>query len=211
MTFRKFLIRFVLLLIFLSGVFTLVLYKKINPLTEQLACAVVSDQASNIINETILEWLTDEQIDYDDLISLRVDQQGRVTALTTNIQEINRLKTGLLAALDSSSTMIGNHQLGIPLGNFIGPQVLSGRGPEIPVEFSTVSSSDARFYSAFSEAGINQTLHRVMLEVSLELLILLPSTTVETTVSTEVCVGETVLLGTVPQQYGILEIPQKTA
>lgn len=43
-----------------------------------------------------------------------------------------------------------------------------------------------------------------MMDVSLELIILLPSGTITDRVTTEVCVAETVLLGPVPNSYAYL-------
>lgn len=174
---------------------------QINPLTEELAVAKVSDYASNVINDAVNIQINQGNIQYDDLVQLQTDSSGNITALTTNMQEMNRLKTQLLKILDSDIYDIDNNEISVPSGNLTGIQLLSGRGPLIPVKIVAVSSSDANFFGEFADAGINQTLHRIILNVSLDLIVLLPSGTITDHVSTDVCVAETVLLGPVPQNY----------
>jgi sporulation protein YunB len=184
----------------------LALRGKIDPLTEELAQAQVSNLASQTINEAVAEQLRQDDIQYGDLVTLERDDSGGITALTTNMLEMNRLKTGLLSLLDGEKYDITGENLNIPLGNLSGIQLLSGRGPNIPVKVLAVSSTDAWFTGEFSEAGINQTLHRIMLSVTLEVMLLLPTGTVTERVDTQVCVAETVLLGQVPDSYTYFNI-----
>ena len=92
-------------------------------------------------------------------------------------------------------------ELGIPLGNIFLPELLSGRGPLLPVKIISVSSSDAKFMNRFSEAGINQTLHQIVIEVILAATALTPVGTTTVQVSSQVVVAETVIVGTVPNSY----------
>ena len=174
---------------------------KVDPLIEELALATVSDVASNVINDAINVQITEGDIQYSDLVTLEHDNSGNITALTTDVQEMNRLKTQLLEILDDDIFDINDDIISVPMGNLTGIQLLSGRGPKIPVKIVAVSDSDANFIGDFSDAGINQTIHRIMLNVALDLVILLPSGTVTDHVSTDVCVAETVLLGPVPDSY----------
>lgn len=174
---------------------------RINPLTEELAVAQISDVASNVVNEAVNTQISQGNIQYDDLVTLQRDNSGNITALTTNMQTMNQFKTQLLKTLDDEIHGVGDDEIGVPSGNLTGFQLLSGRGPRIPVKIVAVASSDANFSGEFSDAGINQTIHRIMLNVSLDLLILLPAGTVTERVTTDVCVAETVLLGQVPESY----------
>ena len=192
---------FLILLVFLLICFGVVLHTKVNPLTEELALAKITDVASNVINQVVSRQIEEGNVRYDDLVQLERDNNGNITALTTNMQEMNRLKTQLLTILDDDIYDISGDEISIPLGNLTGIQLLSGRGGTIPVKIVAVSSSDANFRGEFADAGINQTIHRIMMDVSLDLIVLLPSGTVTDHVSTEVCVAETVLLGQVPHSY----------
>ena len=178
---------------------------RINPLTKELAQAKISDAASNVINRAVNQQIQQGDIRYEDMVELQRDNSGAITALTTNMQEMNRLKTQLLELLDDDIYSIEDDEISIPMGILTGIQLLSGRGPSIPVKIVAVSSSDATFRGEFTDAGINQTIHRIMMEVSLDLIVLLPSGTVTDRVSSQVCVAETVLLGPVPETYAYLD------
>lgn len=190
-------------ILLLSVLFCLgaLLRTRVNPLTEELALARISDAASNVINEAVNEQISEGNIQYDDLVTLQQDTSGTITALTTNMQTMNQLKSQLLVLLDEKVHEISDDDIGVPTGSLTGTLLLSGRGPQIPVKIVAVANSDAVFNGEFSDAGINQTLHRIMLTVALDLVILLPSGTVTERVETDVCVAETILLGRVPESY----------
>ena len=181
-----------------------VLHVRVNPLVQELAQAKITDAASGVINRAVNQQIQRGDIQYENLVTLQRDNEGNITALTTNMREMNRLKTELLTLLDDEIYSIEDDAISIPVGNLTGIQLLGGRGPEIPVKIVAVSSSDADFQGEFLDAGINQTIHRIMMDVSLELIILLPSGTITDRVTTEVCVAETVLLGPVPNSYAYL-------
>ncbi len=189
------------ILIITGLLISVMLQTRVNPLTEELALAKITDVASNVINQAVSEQIESDDVQYDDLIDLELDKDGNITALTTNMREMNRLKTQLLTRLDSDMYDVSDDEISIPVGNLTGVQLLSGRGGVIPVKIVAVSSSDASFRGEFLDAGINQTIHRIMMDVALDLIILLPSGTVTDHVVTEVCVAETVLLGQVPESY----------
>ena len=89
-----------LILLLLTAVFVYVRLA-ITPLVEQLVLARVDNRASYIINEAIEEQLRSEDIDYENIIILEKDVNGVITALKTNINEINRLKTQILSVIDT--------------------------------------------------------------------------------------------------------------
>ena len=64
-----------------------------------------------------------------------------------------------------------------------------------------VGSSNASFENEFTEAGINQTKHRIILNVDVSVSILLPGFSTYTKVSNRFTVAETIIVGTVPDSY----------
>lgn len=192
-----------LLVLLLSILFCIgaLLRTRVNPLTEEMALAQVSDVASNVINEAVNEQITEGNIQYEDLVTLQTDTAGNISALTTNMRQMNLLKSQILLLLEEKIHEVDEDEVGIPSGNLTGMQLLSGRGPHIPVKIISVANSDANFDGEFSDAGINQTHHKIVLTVAMDLVVLLPSGTVTEHVETDVCVAETVLLGRVPESY----------
>ena len=173
----------------------------VGPLVQELAKAIVSNKASRIINEAVEAQLRSDDIDYDSIIYLEKDYNGAVTALKTNINEINRLKTEILSVIDTMLLELDVNEVGLPLGSLILPEFFSGTGPTLPVKVLSVSTSDADFHNEFAEAGINQTSHRIYMEVQITMTILTPVGTEAVTASSTVVVAETVIVGTVPGSY----------
>lgn len=173
----------------------------VGPLVQELAKAIVSNKASSIINEAVEAQLRSDDIDYDSIIYLEKDYNGAVTALKTNINEINRLKTEILSVIDTMLLELDVNEVGLPLGSLILPEFFSGTGPTLPVKVLSVSTSDADFHNEFAEAGINQTSHRIYMEVQITMTILTPVGTKAVTASSTVVVAETVIVGTVPGSY----------
>lgn len=191
-----------LLLILLPAVgLFLLLRLRVTPLMRQLVITQAENTMSSLVNRIVNDQIAAGQIDYDRLVYLEKDAQGRVTALKTNIGEMNRMKTELLAAMDEGVENISVEEMGIPIGNFFLPELFSGKGFRLPVRILSVSTSDAAFENCFSEAGINQTLHQIRMNIVVNLSVLTPTGTVRTQVLTDVVVAETVIVGSVPSQY----------
>jgi sporulation protein YunB len=90
----------------------------------------------------------------------------------------------------------------IPIGNAVGGVIFTGRGPSFTVKILSVASVQTRFTNSFENAGINQTRHKIMLEVSAVINLYVPGTReTTTTVTTLVEVAETVIVGQVPNVY----------
>ena len=117
------------------------------------------------------------------------------------MSEVNRLKTDILNIINDEILALDNSDLGIPLGSLFLPELLSGKGPTIPVHILSIRNSDASFLSNFSEAGINQTLHQLTMSVSVDVSILVLGTTRSFTVTSQVVVAETVIVGQVPDTF----------
>ena len=141
------------------------------------------------------------KIAYDRIVYFEKDLNGRITALKTNIGEVNILKTQTLNVINEEILEIDQTSLGIPVGSLILPEFLSGRGPMIPVKIMSVRNSDASFHSAFTHAGINQTMHQLNMNVLVDVTVLVLGRTLTFTVSSQVVVAETIIVGDVPDTF----------
>ncbi|MGM9524312.1 MAG: sporulation protein YunB [Faecousia sp.] len=187
---------------------TLLFRLRLAPMAEQLIVTQVDNQASDAINAAIDEQITSGEIDYDRMISVEKDAKGNVNALHTNIAEINRLKTSILKRVDEKLENLSMEELSVPIGSVLLPELLSGRGPKIPVRVLAVRTSDAVFRSSFESAGINQTKHSIMIDIHVVITILTWAGTQEIAVDSSVVAAETVIVGTVPTTYfGMEELP----
>lgn len=168
---------------------------------QELAETQVKNATSDLTNDAIAKQIAQGIIQYDRIVYFEKDLDGRITALKTNISEVNRLKTDILNIINDEILALDTSDIGIPLGSLFLPEVFSGRGPAIPVHILSIRNSDATFSSGFSQAGINQTLHQLTMIVSVDVAVLVLGQTSSFTVNSEVVVAETVIVGDVPSTF----------
>ncbi len=166
-----------------------------------LAETQVRNTTSDLINDAVDLQIAQGNIQYDRLVYFEKDLNGRITALKTNMIEVNRLKTAILNLINDEILAVDTGELGIPVGSLVLPELFSGRGPGIPVQIMSIRNSDGSFKSYFTEAGINQTLHQVTMEVLVDVSVLVLGKTEDFTVSGQVVVAETVIVGQVPDTF----------
>ena len=171
------------------------------PVVSSLAQTQVINTASDLINDAILQQIMERQIQYDRIVYFEKDLNGRITALKNNMAEVNRLKTETLNIINDEIMAQDSQSLGVALGSLILPEFFSGKGPQIPVRILAIRNSDAAFQSYFTEAGINQTLQQLSMDVIVDVTILVLGQTETFTVSSQMVVAETIIVGDVPATY----------
>ena len=179
----------------------LVLRTKYRKALTELAQTQVKNVTSDLINDAVDREIAEGTIQYDRLVYFEKDLEGRITALKTNMGEINRLKTETLALINQEILDMDSSALGVPIGSLVLPEVFAGRGFSIPIEILAIRNSDASFSSSFSQAGINQTLQQMKMDVFVDVTVLILGSTESFTVTSQVVVAETVIAGQVPNTY----------
>lgn len=192
-------ISLLLLILFLAGF--LYLRSRYREVIRDFAETQVKNTTSDLTNDAIAKQIADGVIQYDRIVYFEKDLDGKITALKTNIGEVNRLKTDILNIINDEILALDDSDIGIPLGSLFLPELFSGKGPVIPVHILSIRNSDANFVSHFTQAGINQTLHQVNMEVSVDVSVLVLGETSSFTITSEVVVAETVIVGQVPNTF----------
>ena len=182
----------------LSVVLLLMFRFRYHQTIRTMAQTQVINTTSDLINDAIDLQIETGNIQYDRIVYFEKDLEGRITALKTNMSEVNRLKTAILNIINDEILALDSSNLGIPIGSLILPEFFAGRGFEIPVRILSIRNSDASFASHFTEAGINQTLQQLTMNVSVDVSILVLGRAESFTVTSQVVVAETIIVGQVP-------------
>lgn len=191
----------VIVLLVLIGVLFFLFRAKFSKAIHHLSETQITNATSDLINDAIDRQIEIGNIQYDRIVYFEKDLNGRITALKTNMSEVNRLKTDILNLINDEILALDSSQIGVPIGSLILPEFFSGKGPVIPVQIMAIRNSDAAFYSSFSEAGINQTLQRITMTVSVDVTVLVLGETNSFTVTSQVVVAETIIVGQVPDTF----------
>jgi len=197
----KRLLRRILLAFFVCLVLIAFFRIKYRSQIRRLAETQVINTTSDLINDAIDMQMESGDIQYDRIVFFEKDLNGKITALKTNMSEVNRLKTAILNLINDEILALDTSKLGIPIGSLLLPELLGGRGPNIPVEILSIRNSDASFYSSFSEAGINQTLQQLSMEIRVDVAVLVLGQTSTFPVSSQVVIAETIIVGQVPETF----------
>lgn len=174
---------------------------KYRDIIRDLAQTSVINATSDLANDAVAKQIENGNIQYDRIVYFEKDVNGRITALKTNIGEVNHLKTDILNIINDQILSLDAADIGIPIGSLFLPEFFSGKGPAIPVRIIAIRNSDATFSSNFVEAGINQTLHQLVMDVSVDAAVLVLGQTSTFSVTSQIVVAETVIVGDVPNTF----------
>ena len=161
----------------------------------------VKNAVYRTVNTQVEKALGAEGISYESFVDLEKDSDGHISAICANTARMNAFKALATDAILRESASADAVVIKIPLGNLIGNEFFAGYGPKIPIRVVPFSSVRAEYENSFTEAGVNQTRHRIMLNFTASVGMLFPGFRESTEVAVEVCVAETVIVGAVPQFY----------
>ena len=162
---------------------------------KSIATIISNEEATNVMKEHT----------YDELFTLEKDKDGNITMIKSNIIAINEIISDVAVKIQNTINQRGRENIEIALGSFTGFKLLSGKGPGVPIKISSIGNVETDLRSEFSEKGINQTLHRVYLQVDCEVSILTPYNSITEKVSNQVLLIENVIVGKIPSTYYNLE------
>ena len=152
------------------------------------------------VNDAVYYTLSDE-IRYEDLVTVTRDKEGEIVAVAANPLKINKIARDTASISQSNLKNLSLNGIPIPFGALTGIEAFAGLGPSIHFRIIPVSSVSCDYSSTFDSVGINQTKHSIYLNVIADISIVMPSRTENFAVTTEILIGESVLVGQVPDAY----------
>jgi len=184
------------LIVAIAG-FCAFLDRRVAPQVQALAQTAARQQAAAAISDAVERVLADERVTYERLVDYSEDENG-IRAIHTDAAEINLLRGKLNAAVEKAVTL-RRGRLKLPLGALLGSNLFAGAGPNITVPLAMAGSALSDIRSDLASAGVNQTMHRILMDLRVTLSVILPGGTVENEIELTVCLAETVIVGSVPQ------------
>ncbi len=158
------------------------------------ACTTVA------VNDAVYYTLSDE-MRYEDLVTVTRNENGDIVSVSADALKINKIARDTASISQSNLKNLSLNGIPVPLGALTGIEALAGVGPRIQFRIIPVSSVSCAFSSKFESVGINQTKHSIYLSVIADIHIVMPSKTKRFAVTTEILVGESVIIGRVPDTF----------
>lgn len=172
-----------------------------RPIIETVNAYECHEMVSRVINDAVLAELENEDADYSKLVTLTKNADGEVISLESNVMNINKLKTRIAQRLEREIERLSEIDIQIPIGTLLGIQLLHGKGFRIGMTVQPMGFATASIISEFSEAGLNQTLHRIVIEINADVDAIIPGFSTRVPVKTTIVAAETVIVGRVPNAY----------
>ena len=178
---------------------------KLRPVLETTASSKATNLMVQAIDAAVDNCLQENDMGYRDFVTVETDMAGKVASITSNTVANSRFKRQVVEAVIRQLGTMDSEELGVPLGTLTGQPLLSGAGPRVRVKMDQVGEVTADYSNTFTSAGVNQTLHRVCLDITATVYLFLPGEILPVSVSSSVCVAETVIVGEAPDTYLNLE------
>lgn len=175
------------------------LTKEIEPIIEEQCKTKAKSIATQISNKQAS--IVMEKYKYEDLCTVVKDENNNVKMIKSNVMSVNEITSDVAIRIQSEIDKYEADDIYIRLGSFTGNKFLVGRGPKVYFKISSIGNVDTNLKSEFISAGINQTLHKVYLEVKCKITILTPFSQVNEEITNQILIAEAVILGDVPGSY----------
>lgn len=160
-----------------------------------MATIISNEQATLVMKEH----------EYDELFTIERDNDGDINMIKSNVGPINEIISDVAVKIQNEIDNKDRGNIKIALGSFTGVRLLSGKGPQVPIRIYSIGNVETDLKSEFTAQGINQTLHRVYLQVVCEVSIVTPYDNITEKISNQVLLVENVIIGKIPNTYYNLE------
>lgn len=177
-----------------------------RPVIEKFARMQAKIVSSVAVNNAIIEQLNNEPISYADLVTMEYSTSGTVRSLQIDSMKAEKLQETLIKVVSDKLDHLQEEDISVPLGTVLGWQMLSRLGPQLRFSILPASYVQGRLESEFEACGVNQTRHRIVMHITVNMLAFTPGFSAETTIASDIVVAETIIVGEVPQWYGAAAI-----
>ncbi len=198
--FKKLGIKFIALALILLGL-TAVIDLSLRPIIETVNAYECHAAVSGIINDAINAELMREDINYSKLVNLTTNAEGEVVSIESNVININLIKNNIAQRIERELERMKAVSIEIPIGTLTGIQMLHGRGFSVGMTVRPLGYAETTIISEFTEAGINQTRHRIIVEIDADVDAVIPGFSTNVSIATSIVAAETVIMGRVPDAY----------
>ena len=193
---------FVLILLLILSILVVLntYWKSTLPTLLDITQAKISAQTVLVINQAVTTSFQDTDV-FGDLISIQRDNDGNIILLTANSLQANKLARQTAIVSQQRLDQLAKEQIEVPFGTISGIPLFSEMGPEITITVTPIGAVNCTFTSTFESVGINQTLHRMFIQVECKMDLIIPQMhhTMECVVP--ILVSESIIIGKVPQTY----------
>ena len=195
------LVSFLIIAIVLSIVLALWIYwRSMSPTVLDIAQTRLKAETTLAVNEAVCTILSDVN-SYSDFFTVEKNSDNDIVMISANSALVNTFARNTAILSQQKINQLKSFTIDIPIGSLSGIPLLSEKGPTVDVVVSPIGNVTCTFKSVFETAGINQTLHRIYVNVSSSVDLIMPTSHVEVETVTPILLSESLIIGKVPDTF----------
>lgn len=188
---------FIIFIIVIFDILIVFFDKRVMPQVTEIAIMMAKTQTLNIINEKSVTILS-QDFKYDEMVKIEKDNQGNIILMQADTAKLNYIASKLSTECNAELSNMKNSEIKVPLGWMSDKSAFYSLGPKITVQIEPIGNIVTSYESKFESAGINQTRHKIYLNVDAKIKLKLPLKDQNTEVETQVPVSDTIIVGKIP-------------
>ncbi|MDD7614274.1 MAG: sporulation protein YunB [Clostridiaceae bacterium] len=174
---------------------------RISNVRRDLLNYAARDAASSAATKGIEKSLDTDRVKYSDLIKFGRDENGNIVSVTTDAYALNKIGNNIGTEIDNIINEMKSYVIKIPVTVLFSEQLINGRGPKIPMIFVMTGITTTDFENEFTAAGVNQTHHRIMMNITVNTYVIHSGNVTVVPYKTNVCIAESIVVGITPQTF----------
>ncbi len=171
----------------------------VNPMIVTISNERIRALTTDAVSSSVLDVMSENSsVEY---LKVTRDDKQNIKSVDMNTAAINDLAQKITLSAQKRINEIGNDGIKIPVGSLSGVTLFTGLGPDINIKIYLVGSTQTQIISMFTSAGINQTLHRLYINIAGSVAVAVPGLPSTIKTSTQVLMSEMIIVGEVPPTY----------
>lgn len=172
--------------------------ERILPIMLNIGEIKIKSEAIRIMNEESVNVYS-ENFKYDDIIDIEKDTDGNITMIRADTVKQNYLASQVVLKCDERLSELEDLGVKIPLGYLSNNVMFYNMGPKITVKMQQVGNITTSYESEFESAGINQTRHKIYLNLTTTMRVIVPFNSRDVEVTSQIPISDTIIVGKIPE------------
>lgn len=171
----------------------------VNPMIVSISNEKIRAIATDAVGNAVIDVMA--QNTEADYITIERGDDNTIKNVDIDAESISVLAQKITLEAQKRINSAGEDGIKIPIGSLSGVTLFTGLGPDVNIKIYLTGSTQTKITSVFSESGINQTLHRLYLDIDGTVAVAIPGLPSTIKTSTRVLMSEMIILGEVPPTY----------
>ncbi|MBD5131703.1 MAG: sporulation protein YunB [Clostridiales bacterium] len=195
---KKLFIALFVLIAIIVGI-CLFIQRNVNPMIVMISNERIRALTTDAVSTAVIDVMSENtDVEY---LSVTRDEKQNITSIDLDSNTVNTLAQEITLSAQNNINDIGSDGIKIPVGSLSGVTLFTGLGPDINIKIYLVGSTQTQIISEFTSAGINQTLHRLYINISGSVAVAVPGLPSTINTSAHVLMSEMIIVGEVPPTY----------